>query len=266
MGAQKEAPPRARVMLFDLDGTLYLDGVPYPGAVELIRKLRDSDLDYCFVTNNSSIAPPDYCEKLRRIGFPLEPRNVMTSCEATVHMLRTLDIGPEIYVLGTTKFRNWLEGQGFRHDFAKARALLVGFDKELDYQKLSDATRLVLRGVPIYASHPDPVCPPDLPDAGMLLEYLKAIRPGTIIQGIAGKPHHWLAEVLEERFGCSAAEMVMVGDRVGTDMRFAQNAGMRSMMTLNGVPQPPLGDVKPTVIVPHVAQMLDEFWPRNLGW
>ncbi|MBP5301066.1 MAG: HAD-IIA family hydrolase [Victivallales bacterium] len=257
---------KTRLLCFDLDGTLYLDGVPYPGAIAVIEKLRASDLEYCFVTNNSSIAPPDYCEKLRRIGFPLEPRNVMSSSEAACHMLRTLGVGPEVYLLGTEKFRRWMEGQGFVHSFQNAQALLIAFDKELTYQKLHEATQCVLRGLPIYATHPDPVCPPDLPDAGMLLEYFKAVRPGTIIQGIAGKPHHWLAEVLCERFQVEPAEMVMVGDRVGTDLAFAQNNGMRSMLTLNGAHLPTLGNVKPTVIVPHIAQLLDEFWPRNLGW
>ena len=257
---------KTKLMLFDLDGTLYLDGVPYPGAIELIEKLRHSDIEYCFLTNNSSISPPDYCEKLRRIGFPLDPRNVLSSCEAAVYMLRKLHVGPELYLLGTERFRRWMEGQGLIHTLDKAQALLVAFDKELDYKKLLEATSLVLAGKPIYATHPDPVCPPGLPDAGMLLAYFQAAKPGTIIQAIAGKPHRWLCDVLQERFGVPPESMVMVGDRVGTDMRFAQNCGMRSMMTLNGVPMPVLGDVRPTVIVPHVRQLLDEFWPRNLGW
>ena len=33
----RDGNPAARLMLFDLDGTLYLDGVPYPGAVKLIE-------------------------------------------------------------------------------------------------------------------------------------------------------------------------------------------------------------------------------------
>lgn len=256
----------AKLICFDLDGTLYLDGVPYPGAVELIQKLRASDLEYCFVTNNSSISPPDYCEKLRRIGFPLEPVNVISSCEAAALMLKTLGVGPEIYILGTAKFRRWMAGQGFEHSFADAKALLIAFDKELTYEKLHEATQLVLKGVPVYATHPDCVCPPDLPDAGMLIEYFKAAKPGVVLQAIAGKPHHWLCDCLSARFGLRPEEMVMVGDRVETDMRFAVNNGMRSMMTLNGKQQPPLGNLRPTVIVPHIAQMLDEFWPHNLGW
>lgn len=58
----------------------------------------------------------------------------------------------------------------------------------------------------------------------------------------------------------------MVGDRVNTDMRFAANFGMRSMLVLNGVPQPELGDIRPTLIVERIGQLCEEYWPENLGW
>lgn len=258
---------RSKLILFDLDGTLYLEGKLFPGVPELIAKIRECPkLDYGFLTNNSTIGPVQYYEKLKRLGLELELRNVVTSCEASCLMLHGMGLGPEVYLLGTKVFRDYMESQGFKHSYEDAKALLIAFDTELTYQKLTEATRLVLKGLPVVASHPDPICPGDLPDAGMLLEYFKAAKPGTIIQGIAGKPHHWLVELIEQKFGVDRREIIMVGDRVNTDMRFAQNFGMRSLMVLNGVPQPPLGDVKPTRIMPRIAQMLDEFWPENLGW
>ncbi len=260
-------PSKAKLLLFDLDGTVYFDGVLYPGVIRLFERLnRSTKLDYCFLTNNSTIGPRSYFNKLRRLGIPLRRRNVGTSAEATDLMLRTLGVGPELYILGTRKFRRFLEGRGYVHTYEGAKALLIGFDKELTYRKLTEATRLVLAGVPVYASHPDPVCPGPFPDAGMLLEYFKAARPGTIIESIAGKPHKWIVRLLTDRFHVSPEEMVMVGDRVGTDMKFAQNFGMRSMLTLNGCPMPELGDFRPTQVVERIDQLNHELWPEKLGW
>ncbi len=258
---------KAKLILFDLDGTLYLDGVPYPGALELLQRLKESDMEYCFVTNNSSIPPCDYCEKLRRIGFPVEPRNVVTSGDGALLMLKAHGLlGRRLYIMGTKRFRSWMASEGFPHEEEDPQALLVAFDKEVDYAKLHAATRLVLKGVSLFATHPDCVCPPHLPDVGMLLEFFRAARPGVVVQAIAGKPHRWLCQVLQERFLVEPGEMVMVGDRVGTDLAFACNNGMRSMLVRNGEPMPPLAGFTPTVVVPRIHQMLDEFWPRNLGW
>jgi len=258
--------PPAKLILFDLDGTLYLSGVLFPRVQELIHKLHESSLEYGFLTNNSTIGPGSYFNKLKRLGLELNRRNVVTSVEATCLMLRNLRIGPEIYILGTRKFRSYLESQGFVHSYEDAQALLIGFDTELTYRKLTEATRLVLAGKPIVASHPDPICPGPFPDAGMLLEYFRAARPGVVVQAIAGKPHRWLVQLLQERFQVRPEEMIMVGDRVNTDMRFAANFGMRSMLVLNGVPQPELGDIRPTLIVERIGQLCDEYWPENLGW
>lgn len=257
---------KSKLILFDLDGTLYLNGVLFPGVRELIEKLHHSQYQYGFLTNNSTIGPGDYYRKLKRLGLILKPRNVVTSCEASCLMLKGLNLGPDIYILGTRKFRAFMETQGYRHTCENPGALLIGFDTELTYRKLTEATRLVLAGVPIVASHPDPICPGDLPDAGLLLEYFKAVKPGTIIQAIAGKPHRWLVELLEQRFQVQRNEIIMVGDRINTDMRFAANFGMRSMLVLNGRELPDPGDICPDVVVPEIGQLLTRFWPENLGW
>lgn len=168
----------SKLILFDLDGTLYLSGVLFPGVKELIHKIKECPkLEYGFLTNNSTIGPEAYYQKLKKLGLELEQRNVVTSCEASCCMLEGMGLGPEIYVLGTKAFRDFMESQGYVHTYENAKALLIGFDTELTYQKLTEATRLVLRGIPVVASHPDPICPGDLPDAGMLLEYFQASRP-----------------------------------------------------------------------------------------
>lgn len=258
----------AKTILFDLDGTIYLSGVLYPGVVELVQKLNASGIPYGFLTNNSTIGPGAYLRKLRKLGLDVHQHNVLTSAEATCLMLKDLGLGPELYIVGTAAFRRFLATRGYVHSFEKATAVLVGFDTELTYRKLHDATRLLLeRKLPLVASHPDPVCPGPLPDAGMLLEYFKAASPAITVQGIAGKPHRWIVDLVRQRFGCEPDEVVMVGDRLGTDVRFANLFGMRSILVLNGEPRPASFEVaQPDTIADTIAQVADKYWPANLGW
>ena len=92
-------------------------------------------------------------------------------------------------------------------------------------------------------------------------------HPDIRVRAIAGKPERWIVELVCRRFGCEPAEVVMVGDRLGTDVRFANAFGMRSILVLNGERRPASFDgAKPDAVAETIAQVADEFWPANMGW
>lgn len=233
----KSADNSIKAVMFDLDGTLYLGGKLIDGAMRLLDILREKGIDFAFMTNNSSIAPPDYLKKLKKLSLPASENNILTSAEATVLMLNHYGIGPEIFVLGTEKFRSYLENQGYKHDPKHAKAVLVGFDTELQFEKYTTAVRLLHKGAALFASHPDMECPsPDgpLPDAGMLLA---AIKAGTGLKpvDIAGKPNKWIVRLARKKFSAKPEQIAVVGDRMATDMRMANRYGMKSILVLSGV-------------------------------
>ena len=250
-------------MLFDLDGTIYLSGKPYPGVPELFASLQQRGIEYGFATNNSSVAPEAYVHRLRDIGIPVERRNVLSSAEAVCLALEELELGPEIFVLGTGALKGYLAEQGYVHTTDKPGAVLVAFDTELTYEKLTTATRLVLDGVPLIATHPDPICPGPLPDAGMLTA---AITAGTNVKpcAIAGKPYRWMARLALERFGVAPERTVMVGDRLDPDIRFARQFGMQSILVLNGAPKPPRdSEWKPDMVIERIGKLADVLLAKN---
>ncbi len=51
---------------------------------------------------------------------------------------------------------------------------------------------------------------------------------------IVGKPNRRMLEMAAEKMGVRTSEVVMVGDRIYTDMRMAENAGTRSVLVLSG--------------------------------
>lgn len=260
----------AKLVLFDLDGTVYLDGHLLDGALACFDALQCSGVAFGFMTNNSSVAPAQYFDKLRGLGLPATAENILTSCDATCLMLADLELGPDLFVLGTRAFREYLATQGYRHTDRDPTAVLVGFDKELDYARLTTAVRLLGRGVPLVASHPDLLCPSaqgPLPDAGVLLAALRAatgVRP----RAIAGKPHRWIVQLARRRFGVRSREIIIVGDRLQTDIRMAHRYGMRSVLVLSGVTRAAdlaAGTIRPTWVVDSIADLVAPPWHKPAG-
>ena len=77
-----------KAVLFDLDGTIYVGGKLIDGAKQLLEKLKMHGINYGFMTNNSSVNPDDYLQKLSKMGLPATQGNIITSCEATILMLK----------------------------------------------------------------------------------------------------------------------------------------------------------------------------------
>lgn len=257
--------PTIKLVIFDLDGTVYLGGKLIPGAKRFLKKLDAAGIDYAFMTNNSSIAPGQYRTKLRNLGLRVTPNNVLTSCQATCLMLTELNLGPEIFLLGTKKFQNYLAKQGYTHTDRDPKAVIIGFDKELTFEKFTTAIRLVDKGVPLLASHPDVLCPsPDGPlvDAGCILAAIKAATNVTPI-AIAGKPHRWIIKLARQNFNVKPSQIAVVGDRLQTDMKMAKRYKMHSILTLTGVTKQhhlKASSIKPDLVVKSIAELTEKFW------
>lgn len=56
-------------------------------------------------------------------------------------------------------------------------------------------------------------------------------RKATVI----GKPNTYMFECIVERFGVDPSRMLMVGDRLETDILFGKNCGLDTVLTLTGV-------------------------------
>ena len=58
-----------RAYCFDLDGTVYRGNEVIPSAIHFIEQLEDKQLDYFFVTNNSSKTPSQVQQTLQQFGL-----------------------------------------------------------------------------------------------------------------------------------------------------------------------------------------------------
>jgi glycerol-1-phosphatase len=245
-------------VVFDLDGVVYLGDQVVPAAPGALDQVRGLGVRIAFVTNNSYRPPDLVVERLNRLGVKAATGEVLTSAQATVRLLGGRDglEGVRVMVVGGPGLRQALERAGARlidgqawHD---AEVVTVGFDPDLTYAKVRDATLAIRAGARFVGSNPDTTLPtPDgfWPGAGATLALLRASTG--VEPEVAGKPERALLDTAAAAIG--AGPYLMVGDRVDTDLDGAHRLGWSTALVLSGVTR--LADLPDLVTAPdHVLR------------
>jgi len=237
-------------ILFDLDGTVYLGEDLLPGAEKLIMALRNRNIQTLFISNKPLYPRQVYAEKLTRLGIPTTKDEVLTSAYVLGQYLVKHTPLLNYYVIGEENLRAELRAYGLKVldeldnqnpqeviDPSGIDAVIVAFDRTLDYRKLNTAYQALRQGARFFATNSDKVCPmPNgaIPDAGAIIAYLEHIS-GRQVELLAGKPSPLILEVALEKLNTSPERCIMIGDRLETDIRMGNQAGMKTVLVLSGI-------------------------------
>lgn len=227
------------VYLLDMDGTIYLGDELIEGAKEFLETIKKSGKRYIFLTNNSSRNKRDYVDKLNNLGIEAVEEEIFTSGEATTMYLKKKKEGARIYLLGTQALEEEFEREGFILEKERNKDIdyvVLGFDTTLTYEKLWGACEYISEGVEYIATHPDFNCPlannKFMPDAGAMAAFIEASTGKTPV--VIGKPNKEIVESIASKYSLDKKEMVMVGDRLYTDIKTGENAGIVSVLVYSG--------------------------------
>ncbi|RME51782.1 MAG: HAD-IIA family hydrolase [Caldilineae bacterium] len=239
--------------IFDLDGTVYLGEEALPGAVETIAALRERGKRVLFVSNKPLEPREAYAAKLTRLGIPTRPEEVLTSGYVLGrHLARTMP-GLRLYVIGEENLRAELRSHGLIlvpepvdqdpfqvMDPSGVDAVVVAFDRTLDYRKLNFAYQALVQGARFFATNGDKACPMPggaIPDAGGTIAALEHMT-GRRLELLAGKPSPLMVQAAAELLHLPPERCLMVGDRLETDIRMGREAGMHTAVVLTGATSP----------------------------
>ena len=250
-----------KAVFLDLDGTIYLGNELIDGAVEFLNRCEENGVQRFFLSNNSSKSVTEYLEKLHGLGIPAEANDVLLSTHDLISWLGAEGV-TETYLVGTEGMRSMLEEVGVSTRSGEPQYVVLGYDTEIDYEKLATASIHLHNGIPLVASHPDMVCPsPDggLPDVGAYLALFKATT-GVEPSHICGKPNAGMILHKIEELGLQPSQCAMVGDRLYTDMEMAAQADVVGVLVLSG--EATLDDLEaapqtPSVVVNSVSDLFD---------
>jgi NagD protein len=224
-------------MVLDMDGTLYKGERLFAQTLPFLEGLRSLEIGYTFLTNNTSRSKADYVEKLLKLGIEAHESEIYTPAESTIaHLRNNLPRAKSLAILGTPSLEQEFAAAGFCADWETPDAVVVGFDTALTYERLCRTAHWISTGLPWLATHPDFVCPTDDPtvlvDCGSICACLTAATGRQPI--VFGKPNPSILLELRDRLHFASDQMIMVGDRIYTDMKMAQDAGIPAALVLTG--------------------------------
>jgi arabinose operon protein AraL len=116
-------------------------------------------------------------------------------------------------------------------------AVIVAFDRTLDYRKLNTAYQALARGAKFFATNADKTCPMPggaIPDAGGIIAALEHMT-GRKLEILGGKPSPLMMQTAAQVLRLPPDRCMLVGDRLETDMRMGQDAGFSTALVLTGV-------------------------------
>jgi 4-nitrophenyl phosphatase len=234
-------PNNIKALIIDMDGVIWKADAPIGDLPATFERIRKRGLKFVFATNNGTRTSEQYVERLKGFGVDVEPWQVITSAQAAAHGLaQKFPRGTKIFMIGESGVRTALQEKGFDvlsvENAPNAEAVLMGIDREINFQKMAEATLLVRRGVPFYVTNPDKTFPTprgEIPGAGAW--YSIVVTASGVEPIVAGKPFPFLMELSLEKLGTGKEETLVVGDRLETDIAAGQGVGCPTALVLSGV-------------------------------
>jgi 4-nitrophenyl phosphatase len=258
--------PPIRGLILDVDGVLWKDAEPIGDLSAAFSVIRALGLQVCIATNNAMNSIEHYRLKLKAFGVAVDGAQIITSAEATADTLLAAFPGRgTVFLVGEVGVERALEERGFQvvtdpTTEASFDAVVAGIDRDLSYARLQKASTLIRAGAPYYGTNPDPTFPTPaglVPGAGAILAAISTASG--MLPTVVGKPSPLLFETAARRMSLAAGELLVVGDRLETDIKGGQVFGARTAVVLSGVSnQYDVAAWKPapTIVAPNLGALL----------
>jgi 4-nitrophenyl phosphatase len=237
--------PPVRGLILDMDGVLWKENAPIGDLAAVFNRLASRGIRVAAATNNATKTVAEYVEKLHGFGVTFGAWQIVGSADATAAALASrLPQRGAVFVVGEGGVIEALLRHGFAavtepDNTTEVVAVVAGLDRTLTYDKLRRAASDVRRGIPFYGTNADVTFPtPEglIPGAGSIIAAIEAaagVKPT-----VTGKPAPFMFELAAERLQLTRDDILVVGDRLETDIAGGQAFGARTALVLSGVSTP----------------------------
>ena len=227
--------------IFDMDGTIYLGDHLLPGVAGTIAVLRERGVTIRYLSNNPTRDPAQYAAMLEQLGLPTALEDIVNTVVSTVNWLRENAADAVLFPIAEEPLVRALRDAGFRlsEDPSEIDIVIASYDRGFDYRKLQIAFDTLWhhkRGI-LVQTNPDPYCPfpggRGEPDCAAIVAAIEACT-GVKCSATFGKPDPIMAREALRGLDIAPADVIMVGDRLATDVSMGRLAGMSTALVLTG--------------------------------
>ena len=221
-------------VIFDLDGVLEYQGKVYPGANEVLNHLRQREIQIRILSNSTLKSRVSCTENLNKKGFTVYQREVITASYATARYLGKLN-PKSCWVM--LKGEGLKEFQNLRHDNEDPEYVVLGdFRDDFTFENLNKALRLLHKGAKLV------VMITEITDSSLGELELTVGAYGKMLEGAAGikaiyigKPNGYIFDItLNTMRNIARNRILMVGDKIRTDIAGAAKAGLKTALVKTG--------------------------------
>jgi NagD protein len=245
--------------LLDMDGVLAHEEHVIPGADRFLARLRELELPFLVLTNNSIYTRRDLSARLRATGLDVPEDSIWTSALATAHFLEEQRPGGSAFVIGEAGLTTALHEAGYTLSESEPDYVVLGETRTYSFEAITRAIRLIDNGSRFIATNPDATGPSlegALPACGSVAALIQ--RATGVEPYFVGKPNPVMMREGLNKIKAHSEATAMIGDRMDTDIKCGIEAGLETILVMTGITQP--GDVerfpyRPSRIVKSIAEL-----------
>jgi NagD protein len=251
-----------RSWLMDMDGVLVHEEHAIPGAAQFIDRLRELEVPFLVLTNNSMYTRRDLSARLSRGGLDVQEDAIWTSALATSRFLENQRPGGSAFVIGEAGLTTALHSAGYTLNERDPDYVVLGETRTYSFERIAQAIRLIAAGARFIATNPDATGPtPDgpLPATGSVAALIS--RATGVEPYFVGKPNPLMMRSALNAIDAHSETTAMVGDRMDTDVVSGLEAGMHTVLVLTGSTSRDEAErfpYRPSRIVDSIADLIDE--------
>jgi HAD superfamily hydrolase (TIGR01458 family) len=227
-----------KLIMLDLDGTLYVGKQPIPGAIECVQQLRERGISLRFLTNTTTKSQDELVAQLRVMGFTLEEDELISApVGAKLELLslqQQLQRPVRIWPVVADSIK--LDFFEFCWDEKKPDYVVLGdIGDAWDLSLINRLFNVMHGGAELIALHKNRFWQTEdglKADIGFFVAGLEYISSKNA--RVMGKPNRDFYQRVLDSAGVDTIDALMVGDDIDSDVGGAQQMGVNGCLVRTG--------------------------------